>query len=176
VASIEAWLETVVHKAAGRGLLVRSGQQAAEKAEEKYRWEVVAERGNGLATPWDCTVEYDPETPRVCEVRLTSTQHDPIFVDNPGPLLAACAEQGVQPHASEERRWVEWEGERRVVRWGARQFLAVNSLNEALFWAVVRRLDQAMQDALVRAGVKAPPEPAAYLAAWSDGPAAENKR
>jgi hypothetical protein len=160
VALIEAWLIAVTGDAKGCGPSAAVERRSSETTKGKYHWEVTAAAGAANPRPpWVCTVEYDPDTPRVCEVRLTSSQHDRVLLDNPAPLFDACADQGVQAHAREERRWVEWEGERREVRWGARQLLATGFLSAALFRSVVRRLDRAMQDARARAGV-GPPESA----------------
>ena len=150
VESIETWLQAVALDAAGRGETFRAEQHSSKKAGHVCRWEVTAGEGESLSpAPWDCTVEYDADTPRVFEVRLTSKQDGRVFLDSPALLLDACAEHGVQPHACEERRWVQWEGERLEVRWGAKQLLATGCLGVALFRAVVRRLSDAMRGAQV---------------------------
>lgn len=151
VESIEAWLRDVSRACADRGALFRVEQREGKKSGRKYRWDVATRTEGGGQSPWSCTVEYDADTPHIFEVRLTSTEDEPAFLDVPNPLLDACAEQGVQAHACESRRWVEWEGERREFRWGARQLLATAPLGVALFHAVLRRLDHAMRDALARA-------------------------
>jgi hypothetical protein len=151
VQAIEAWLDDVTRDVGVRDPSVTVAWRPVDRTQGKYGWEITGAESLGTPSVWVCTVEYDSDSPHVCEVRLTSDQDGQVFLHDPSPLSAACGEHGVQAHASEERHWVEWEAERQVVRWGARQLLATGSLHKGLFQAVVRRLGQAMRQATVRA-------------------------
>jgi hypothetical protein len=150
VAAIEDWLGRLARAAGARG---EPFGVAPDAGPGSYRWEVGLAESADPPLRWSCTVEYGADAPGVFEVRLTGTQGGPVVRQNRGTLGLVCAEHGVQPHLSERRSWVAWEGERVEVRWGARQLLATAALPEGLFEAVVSRLDRALAEAVRRLGL-----------------------
>lgn len=143
-AAIEEWLTAVVN-----GKPMGWSRQPSEDHLARDVWEVVGVELAGRP-PWTCTIEYTSEVPGVFEMRLTTTDHGDVILGDPELLRAACTEQGVQPHAVHSSGADIWGGQRDEVRWGARQFLAAAQLTERLFWAVLGRLQHAMDAFLAK--------------------------
>jgi len=141
VTAIGTWLGSIA-----RADPLRVVRRADEEAEGKYVWEDDDVGIDDTPLPWTCTVEYSSDTANIFAVRLTSSQNGQALVEDSERLQIVCADHGVQPHA-ERRSRTDWSGQHSEVRWGVQQFLATSTLSENIFRAVVKRLDQAMQDA-----------------------------
>jgi hypothetical protein len=154
VAAIEDWLGPLAREAASRGQSFRVTPMAEGLRQGKHLWGIAWPEVANSSLPLSCTVEYCVGTPRIFEVRLTSTHGGQVVLKNLSVLSAVCAEHGTQPHTCEQRSSVVWEGERVEVRWGAHQLLATAPLTVALFETVAKRLDRAMQDVGKRLGLE----------------------
>jgi hypothetical protein len=142
VTSIVEWLAAVE-----QNLSLRVTRRPKEESQGRYGWDVAGVEGAAGPLLWACSVEYNANTPHVCEVRLTSEQDALTITADPERLRAVCDDHAVQPHGSRSGGWDWQRGPHAEARWGARVFLALGTLSAGLFRVVVRRLDAAMRDA-----------------------------
>jgi hypothetical protein len=136
VSAVDAWLEAL---ARGNGLSV---ERTAVAAGGTWRWPVAG------ATSWTCEIVYETDRPGVIALRLSSERNAPATAADFRRLAAACSSRGVETYCSREPSG----------RWGAQQYLSTTGLNEGVFWPVLRRLTEAMYDAVLEFADRTPSE------------------
>jgi predicted RNA-binding Zn-ribbon protein involved in translation (DUF1610 family) len=128
VAAIDGWVDALCR---GNGLT--AARDDAGVGAGRWRWEISG------ATSWGCEAVYEIDRPGFVGLRLFSAAHAAAVAADPRRLLSACASRGVELYCLREPPG----------RWGAQQHLAVEALHEAAFWPILRRLTEAMYEAVL---------------------------
>ena len=129
VAAIESWLNS---------LDVPNERQIIDK---RTIWRIEADR------PYRCDVSYDPQGLNLAEVRLSSEDGGDKVTADQRKFQELIGRHGFQPHGKRVSGWNIEQGEFFKITWGAMQLVSTGALCPELFWAIVDRLQAAMDDA-----------------------------